>query len=167
MERGNLRSQLLAMQTELRRMAYRLTADNEVAQDLLQETSLRVLVSEDKFRTNTNFKGWVYTIMRHLFINECRRTAREQNRTDEEYRLLPAGHRERATCSTEGAFEVKEITRAINAQPDDLRVPFALLISGFKYQEIADKLNLPLGTVKSRIFSIRRNLQHQLRDYVL
>ena len=166
MERGNVRSQLLAMQTELRRMAYRLTADNEVAQDLLQETSLRVLVSEDKFRTNTNFKGWVYTIMRHLFINECRRTAREQNRTDDEVRTLPAEYRE-GVCSAEGVFEAKEINRAINAQPDDLRVPFALLISGFKYQEIADKLNLPLGTVKSRIFSIRQNLQRQLRDYVL
>lgn len=166
MERGNVRSQLLAMQTELRRMAYRLTADNEVAQDLLQETSLRVLVSEDKFRTNTNFKGWVYTIMHHLFINECRRTAREQNRTDDEGRTLPAEYRE-GVCSAEGVFEAKEINRAINAQPDDLRVPFALLISGFKYQEIADKLNLPLGTVKSRIFSIRQNLQRQLRDYVL
>ena len=67
--------------------------------------------------------------------------------------------------STEGAYDLKEIHRIVNALPKDYRVPFAMYVSGFKYREIAEKLGLPLGTVKSRIFFTRQRLQNDLKDF--
>lgn len=67
--------------------------------------------------------------------------------------------------STEGAYDLKEMHRIVNALPKEYKVPFSMHVSGFKYREIADKLGLPLGTVKSRIF-LRQRLQQELKDFV-
>ena len=100
----SFRKDLLAVQEELLRFAYKLTSDREEANDLLQETSLKALDNEDKYEPDTNFKGWMYTIMRNIFINN--------------------------------------------------------------YREIAERLGLPLGTVKSRIFFTRQKLQEELKDFI-
>ena len=158
---------LLSIQTELFRFAFKLTADREEANDLLQETSLKALDNEEKFTPDTNFKGWMYTIMRNIFINNYRKTVRDQtfvDQTDNLFHLnLP---QESGFDSTEGAYDLKEIHRIVNALPKDYRVPFAMYVSGFKYREIAEKLGLPLGTVKSRIFFTRQRLQNDLKDSV-
>lgn len=73
---------LLSIQTELFRFAFKLTADREEANDLLQETSLKALDNEGKFTPDTNFKGWMYTIMRNIFINNYRKTVRDQTFVD-------------------------------------------------------------------------------------
>ena len=157
---------LLGMQSELRRFALKLTADTEEANDLLQETSLKALDNEDKYTPDTNFKGWMYTIMRNIFINNYRKIVRDQtfvDRTDNLYHLsLP---QDAGFESTESAYDTKEIRRAVNSLPREYRVPFAMHVSGFKYREIADKLSLPIGTVKSRIFFTRQRLQAQLKDF--
>ena len=157
---------LLGMQTELHRFALKLTADSEEANDLLQETSLKALDNEDKYTPDTNFKGWIYTIMRNIFINNYRKVVREQtfvDHTDNLYHLsLP---QDAGFESTESAYDTKEIRRAVNALPKEYRIPFAMHVSGFKYREIAEKLSLPLGTVKSRIFFTRQRLQMQLKDF--
>ena len=133
----------------------------------LQETSLKALDNEDKYIPDTNFKGWMYTIMRNIFINNYRKVVRDQtfvDQTDNLYHLsLP---QDSGFDSTEGAYDIKEIHRIMNALPKGYKIPFAMHVSGFKYREIADKLNLPLGTVKSRIFFTRQRLQEQLRDFV-
>lgn len=143
-----------------------MTADREEANDLLQETSLKALDNEGKFTPDTNFKGWMYTIMRNIFINNYRKTVRDQtfvDHTDNLFHLnLP---QESGFDSTEGAYDLKEIHRIVNALPKDYRVPFAMYVSGFKYREIAEKLGLPLGTVKSRIFFTRQRLQNELKDF--
>lgn len=157
---------LLNIQSELFRFAFKLTADREEANDLLQETSLKALDNEEKFAPDTNFKGWMYTIMRNIFINNYRKTVRDQtfvDQTDNLFHLsLP---QESGLDSTEGAYDLKEIHRIVNALPKDYRVPFAMYVSGFKYREIAEKLGLPLGTVKSRIFFTRQKLQNDLKDF--
>jgi len=159
---------LLSIQTELFRFAFKLTADREEANDLLQETSLKALDNEEKFTPDTNFKGWMYTIMRNIFINNYRKTVRDQtfvDQTDNLFHLnLP---QDSGFDSTEGAYDLKEIHRIVNALPKDYRVPFAMYVSGFKYREIAEKLGLPLGTVKSRIFFTRQRLQNDLKDFRL
>ena len=104
---------LLSIQTELFHFAFKLTADREEANDLLQETSLKALDNEEKYTSETNFKGWVYTIMRNIFINNYRKVLRDQTYVD----------------------------------------------------QIADKLGLPLGTVKSRIYFTRQRLQEELKDF--
>lgn len=157
---------LLSIQTELFRFAFKLPADREEANDLLQETSLKALDNEEKFTPDTNFKGWMYTIMRNIFINNYRKTVRDQtfvDQTDNLFHLnLP---QDSGFDSTEGAYDLKEIHRIVNALPKDYRVPFAMYVSGFKYREIAEKLGLPLGTVKSRIFFTRQRLQNDLKDF--
>ena len=164
MKTFNFTQDLLNIQSELLRFAYKLTADREEANDLLQETSLKALDNEDT--PDTNFKGWMYTIMRNIFINNYRKVVRDQtfvDQTDNLYHLnMP---QDSGFDSTESAYDMKEIHKVVNALPKDYRIPFAMYVSGFKYREIADKLNLPLGTVKSRIFFTRQKLQIQLKDF--
>lgn len=157
---------LLNVQTELLNFAYKLTSDREDANDLLQETSLKALDNEEKYTAETNFKGWIYTIMRNIFINNYRKTLRDQtyvDQTDNQFYLNQNIDIE--TDSTEGSYDLKEMRRIVNALPKEYRVPFAMYVSGFKYREIADKLNLPLGTIKSRIYFTRQKLQKELKDF--
>ena len=158
---------LVGIQDELLRFAYKLTADREEANDLLQETSLKALDNKDKYMPDTNFKGWIYTIMRNIFINNYRKVVRDQtfvDQTDQLYHLnLP---RDTAFESTEAAYDLKEMHRIVNALPREYKLPFSMHVAGFKYREIAEKLNLPLGTVKSRIFFTRKKLQQDLKDFV-
>lgn len=167
MKTFNFTQDLVNIQSELLRFAYKLTANREEANDLLQETSLKALDNEDKYIPDTNFKGWMYTIMRNIFINNYRKVIRDQtfvDQTDNLYHLnLP---QDSGFDTTEGAYDLKEIHRIVNALPKEYKLPFAMHMSGFKYREIADKLNLPLGTVKSRIFFTRQRLQEQLKDFV-
>ena len=163
----SFRKDLLAVQEELLRFAYKLTADREEANDLLQETSLKALDNEDKFEPDTNFRGWMYTIMRNIFINNYRKIVREQtfvDQTDNLYHLnLP---QDTGFESTERTYDLKEMHRIVNALPRDYKVPFSMHVSGFKYREIAERLSLPLGTVKSRIFFTRQKLQDELKDFI-
>lgn len=157
---------LLGVQDDLLRFAFKLTSDHEDANDLLQETSLKVLDNEDKYMPETNFKGWAYTIMRNIFINNYRRVVREQTFVDTTENLyhLNSGF-EAVAESTDGAYDLKELHRIVNSLPKEYKVPFSMHVAGFKYREIAEKLDLPLGTVKSRIFFTRQKLQNELKDF--
>lgn len=160
------KNNLISVQEELFRFAFKLTANREDANDLLQETSLKALDNVDKYMPGTNFKGWIYTIMRNIFINNYRKIIREQTYVDQTdnlfYLSLPQNS---GFDSTEGAYDLKEIRRIVNSMSKEYRVPFSMHVSGFKYREIAEKLNLPLGTVKSRIFFTRQKLQDELSDF--
>ena len=157
---------LLSIQTELFHFAFKLTADREEANDLLQETSLKALDNEEKYTSETNFKGWVYTIMRNIFINNYRKVLRDQtyvDQTDNQFYLNQGNNL--AEDSLEGSYDLKEIRRTVNELPKEYRIPFMMYVSGFKYREIADKLGFPLGTVKSRIYFTRQRLQEELKDF--
>lgn len=124
------------MQEELLRFAHKLTADREEANDLLQETSLKALDNEDKYEPDTNFKGWMYTIMRNIFINNYRKIVREQtfvDQTDNLYHLsMPAGFR---FCKYRRLLTTWKNARHYNSLPScDYKVPFSMHVSGFKYQ---------------------------------
>ena len=152
---------LLQLQDNLLNFAYMLTSDRDEAEDLLQDTTLKALDNSDKYIDNINFKGWVFTIMRNIFINNYRKGVRNQtiiDQTEDLYHLnLP---QESGFDTPEGSLSVKEISKA-----DDYKIPFSMHVAGFKYQEIAEKMELPLGTVKSRIFFARQRLQIILKDY--
>lgn len=118
---------LLGVQDDLLRFAYKLTSDREEANDLLQETSLKALDNEEKYTPDTNFKGWIYTIMRNIFINNYRKVVRDQtfvDTTDNLYHLnLP---RDAAFESTESAYDLKEMHRIVNALPREYKIPFSM-----------------------------------------
>lgn len=166
MSNANFQTRLLGLQSNLLNFAYLLTSNKDDAYDLLQDTTLKALDNEDKYVENTNFKGWVFTIMRNIFINNYRKTARAAtiiDQTDDLYHLnLP---QESGFETPQGSIAVKEITAAINSFSDEYRVPFSMHVAGYKYNEIAEKMNLPLGTVKSRIFFARQRLQETLSEY--
>jgi len=163
----NFKRDLLGVQDELLRFAYKLTANREEANDLLQETSLKALDNEEKYTPDTNFKGWMYTIMRNIFINNYRKVMRDQTFVDQTENMYHLNlSQDSGFDSTEGAYDIKEIHRVVNSLPKEYKIPFSMHVSGFKYREIADKLELPLGTVKSRIFFTRQRLQQQLKDFV-
>ena len=104
-----------------------MTNDPEDANDLLQETSLKALDNEDKFEPDTNFRGWMYTIMRNIFINNYRKQVRDQtfiDHTDNLYHINQS--KDMAFDSTEAAYDLKEIHRAVNRLPKEYRIPFSM-----------------------------------------
>ena len=157
---------LLGLQDNMMNFALSLTTNREAAEDLLQDTTLRALDNKDKYYENVNFKGWVFTIMHNLFVNNYRKIVRRQtfiDKTDNLYHLnLP---QDSGFDTPNGAFTVKEINKAIDSFTDEYKVPFSMHVSGYKYQEIADHLGLPIGTVKSRIYFARQRLQNMLKEF--
>lgn len=159
-------TKLMSLQSNMLNFALMLTSNRDNAYDLLQDTTLKALDNEDKYTENTNFKGWVFTIMRNIFINNYRRQVRSAtvvDTTEDLYHLNLS--QESGLSSPEGSFAAKEISEAINAFAPEYKVPFSMYIAGYKYSEIADQMGLPLGTVKSRIFFARKRLQVLLKDY--
>jgi RNA polymerase sigma factor (sigma-70 family) len=159
---------LLGLQDKLLYYALSLTSDHEKAQDLLQETFLKALTYRDKFTQNTNFKAWIYTIMKNTFINNYRRNVKTKSTFDGANKDLHMKLTEdKIYPSPESMYSSKDILKCINALEDEYRVPFNMFLDGYKYKEIADDLNLPLGTVKSRIFFTRKKLEKLLKDYAV
>ncbi len=160
------KQKLLGLQGNLMNFAIQLTSNREAAEDLVQDTTLKVLDNESKFVDNTNFKGWVFTIMRNIFINNYRRQVRNATVVDTTEDLYHLNLSQESGLSTpEGSFATKEISLAINSFSNEYKEPFTMYIAGYKYSEIAEKMGLPLGTVKSRIFFARKRLQTLLKDY--
>lgn len=157
---------LLSMQENMMNFALMLTANRDDAQDLMQDTTLKVLDNQEKFVDNINFKGWVLTVMRNIFINNYHKIVRTQTVVDQGVDLYNLDVvNDSGFDSPDGAYQIKEITKAINSLNDELKVPFSMFLSGYKYNEIAEKLCGPLGTVKSRIFFARQELQKVLKDF--
>jgi RNA polymerase sigma-70 factor (ECF subfamily) len=166
MSSKNFQTKLLSLQGNLLNFAYLLTSNRDDAYDLLQDTTLKALDNEDKYVENVNFKGWVFTIMRNIFINNYRRGVRAAtivDTTDNLYHLNLS--QDSGIESPEGSYGAAEITAAIGEFSDDYRIPFCMHVQGYKYAEIAEHMGLPLGTVKSRIFFARRKLQERFADY--
>ncbi len=157
---------LLSLSDKLHYYALSLTSDSEKADDLLQETFLKALTYRDKFTQNTNFKAWIYTIMKNTFINDYRRNVKTKNTFDgsnNDFHLLFS--KDKVYPAPDSFYSSKEITKSINALEDEYKVPFTMFLDGYKYKEIAEKLALPLGTVKSRIFFTRKKLEKALNEY--
>ena len=149
----------------LQGFAYNLTKNREEAKDLYQETAFRALSNRDKFIPGTNLKAWLLTIMKNIFINNYRKKVKSNtiiDSTDNQF-LLNSG-RNTIENNAESQILIDEITEMINGLDDSLKVPFEMHRLGYKYQEIADKLRLPLGTVKSRIFFARKELKEQIHS---
>lgn len=157
---------LLSLQENMMNFALTLTADKNDAQDLMQDTTLKVLDNQEKFVDNVNFKGWVLTIMRNIFINNYHKIVRTQTVVDQDIDLYNLDiMNDSGFDNPDGAYQIQEITSAIESLNEELKVPFSMFVSGYKYNEIAEALNVPLGTVKSRIFFARQELKKRLKDF--
>ena len=137
--------------------ALSLTRDHDSAKDLCQETLCRAIAYKEKYQTGTNIKAWLYTIMRNIFINDYRRNSRKKLVMDTFSYFEPAS----LPAYSSGIF-IKEINSAIYNLPVIFKNACLLYLQGYKYQEIAEALNEPLGTIKSRIHFARKLLQKQI-----
>lgn len=157
---------LVSIQLNMYNFAYSLTLNRDDANDLLQDTSLKVLDNQEKFTDDVNFKGWVMTIMKNIFINHYRQIVRNQTVLDVTENLYHLNISQSSGLeSPEGQYVTKEISESINHFPTDFSKPFSMHVEGYKYEEIAKDMNIPIGTVKSRIFMARKRLQEEYKDY--
>jgi len=156
----------------LYRVALRLTGNAADAEDLVQETMLRAYRSWDRYTPGTNAKGWLLTILRHLFINEYRRKSRHPETVDVDTIEPFALFQEVQEEDPQGAFFDKivddEVLRAVDQLPEAFREAVTLSdVEGLSYEEVAKVLEVPVGTVKSRLYRGRRLLQAKLYDYAV
>ncbi len=145
--------------------ALRLTRSRQDAEDLMQETAIKAYKYRHNFAEGTNFKSWISTIMRNTFINHYRKakTRRHLNhRADEVTENIEV--KNIVANSGEQNLRMQEMKRMLNSIGELYSVPFLLFYKGFEYQEIAEKLNIPIGTVKSRIFSARVKMKQLIGD---
>jgi len=159
-------SKLISMEDSLERFALSLTSNREEAKDLLQETYLKALTYRDKFVEYTNLKAWAYTIMKNTFINNYRKARRENTAVDNTKDLFYLNNaKESSLVLPDSEYAFKEINKAIEALQTEFRIPFRMHTEGYKYKEIAETLDLKIGTVKSRIFFTRKKLMESLKDF--
>ena len=147
----------------LKPFAINLTRDSEAANDLYQETLYKALANQEKYNVGTNIKAWLFTIMRNIFINNYRRKAKQKtifDSTPNDYLINQTAVT--VNNSAETNMRIKEIQAAIRELPEIFRTPFLLYFDGYKYNEIAEVLHEPLGTIKSRIHFARKLLKEQI-----
>ncbi|HMV15036.1 MAG: RNA polymerase sigma factor [Chitinophagales bacterium] len=160
----NFKSEVKLATTVLKPHAMRLTSNIYDAEDLIQETIVRALVNEDKFQEGTNIKAWLFTIMKNIFINDYRKKSKRNTVIDTTANLYYINTSSTISNAGERAFVMNDIRNALMKISNELRVPFLMHYKGYKYHEIAEQLNLPLGTIKSRIFFARKELKNLLED---
>ncbi|CDA21247.1 MAG TPA: RNA polymerase sigma factor [Candidatus Caccoplasma intestinavium] len=165
MTKKEMADYLVANQKPLWQSAFYLTKNEDDASDLTQSVFLKALCNFEKFTDSTNLGGWLYTIMRNLFINQCRSADQVRiSRSDKEYETAPNDLMYGTTESADSRCTMQDIEHAIDILNKEYSIPFRMYVSGYKYQEIADKMNIPLGTVKSRIFIARKKAQAYLTE---
>jgi RNA polymerase sigma-70 factor (ECF subfamily) len=146
-----------------------LTGDKEDASDLLQETFLKAYRFFDKFERGTNAKAWLYRVMRNTYINDYRRTKRtpdlvEYDEQISPYSMLPG--EARGPDEIPGEIFEDEIAAAISGLPEKFKSVILLRdVEDLAYEEIADALAIPIGTVRSRLHRARSILFEQLKSY--
>ncbi len=159
-------TQVARLRPMLKTLTRKFTNDNDESQDLVQDTILRALTYRNKFRYDTNLKGWLFTIMRNTFINNYRKNQRAKTSHDDTKELYFLNVADTHTFNKpEKIAEFKEVWSNVNELKDELLIPFKMHTTGYKYQEIADRLCIPIGTVKNRIFHARKEIQKKLIGY--
>jgi RNA polymerase sigma-70 factor (ECF subfamily) len=157
--------QLLDMEPSLLKYANRFKLGDADSRDLVQETFLKAILSRDKFVDKGYLKAWTFTIMRNTFINNYRHNVLHNThceRTDESFHINQTKSSD--SDNPDSVYSVIEINQRIEQLKDKFSVPFKMYIAGFRYKEIADTINLNIGTVKSRIFLARKLLMKQLNS---
>ncbi len=158
--------QLINLEKNLERFAYSLTANHEDARDLVQETFLKALTYREQFTDQSNLKAWTFTILKNTFINNYRKSVKQNTTFDNTKDLYFLNKAEESTASKPDIrISLQEINRKVESLEDEFKIPFIMHTSGYKYKEIAEEMNLNIGTVKSRIFFSRKKLMKALEEY--
>ena len=150
--------------TSLKSFALSLTHNIDDALDLLQDTYVKAITYREKFEDSTNLRAWLFTIMKNTFINAYRRNRKTKQLISKGDDIaLNRAFKQNSYDHCESRINAKEIIRQIETLEDQYKVPFTRYYTGYKYEEIAHEMNLPLGTIKSRIFIARKILMESLK----
>jgi len=166
METATFSSMVTAHANQLHAHALNFTRDAEDANDLVQDTLIKALRFKEGFQEGSNFKGWLFVIMRNTFINDYRKNARKNAiiTTEEEISSVHLSG-SAADNGAEHKFAMQDIHNALNGLAEAYRMPFVRYVEGYKYHEIAEELEIPLGTVKTHIHQARIALKKKLKLY--
>ena len=165
-EEDSIKDELLKIQGYLYRYAYKLTCDTEKAKDLLQDTSLKILFNKDKYVRNDNFRGWACMVMKNIFLNKNHKENRICSLEDYDIERYSVNIPHESGLGIQDVIcTIEDINKALSSFSNIYSLPISMYISGCKYEDIATLMNLPIGTVKSRIFYARKKLQILLKDY--
>ena len=156
---------LVTNRSIMRGFAVHFTRNVEDAEDLLQDTMLKALRYKDYFQDGTNFKGWLYTIMRNIFLNNCKKQQLGRSifhgaELNDSMQLSA-----QADNNILRSIHHKDIQEAVSGLKDELRVPFQMAFEGYQYDEIASKMHVPTETKNSRIIDARKSLMASLKDF--
>lgn len=163
---SNISLEITGLRNDLKQFTRKFTRDREESSDLVQDTILKALTYQHKYTRDTNLKGWLFTIMRNTFINNYRKNQQARTLHDTTKDLYYLNVEDRYTFNTpDGSFEYEDIMKNVSELKDELLIPFKMHASGYKYHEIAGHLDIPIGTVKNRIFNARKELQKKLSGY--
>jgi RNA polymerase sigma-70 factor, ECF subfamily len=149
----------------MRQLALKLTKHMEDAEDLIQDTYFKALKHKDKYTPGTNLKGWLYTIMKNTFINNYRKKKVQNtfiDETDNSF-FINQGINNRVEPADRNVDQ-EYIMKQIDSIEKNYVEAFMMHFNGYKYEEIAEILSIPLGTVKSRIFLARKKMMAKLQD---
>ncbi len=159
-------TRILEEKGSLKNFAISLTRNSEDALDLLQETYLKAMTYRSKFEDSTNLKAWLFTIMKNTFINAYRRETKiKQLISKGDEIAMNRAFKQNSYDHCESRINAKEILKQIEVLNDDYKIPFTRYYTGYKYEEIAAEMKLPLGTIKSRIFIARKILMDSLKHF--
>lgn len=156
---------LTSMESYLLAFAMNYTKNLEDAKDLTQETMLKAIRYKDYYKPKTNFKAWIFTIMKNTFINQYRRKKRSNTIFDNSTDLYLLNNSTENRDSPYNYMADGEVNKKLDTLSEEYKKPFELHYAGYKYKEIAEQLDIPLGTVKSRIFIARKKLMELLPEY--
>lgn len=155
--------QIMNHEKTLMSYSSRFTLEYEDRQDLVQETIIKALSNRTKFKRGTNLRGWLCTIMANTFINQYHRRVKLENYRSNKADLAKAATFERHSYeSPEMTTRMNEVESLINKLSEDLKVVLKMYLEGYKYREIAEELDYPIGTVKHKIFKARDILSNWL-----
>lgn len=149
----------------LRPFAMKMTQDVEEANDLLQDSLVKAITNREKFSEGTNVKAWFYTIMKNTFITNYQKIVRRKTFTDSTENLHYLNSPSNLTDNQANTnITLKEIRKEIDKLASEFKTPFMMYFNGYKYNEIADMLEIPIGTVKNRIHIARKELKDALKS---
>jgi len=159
-------SELYLHASALRGNAVKFTQNIDDAEDLLQDTMLKAMRYYKHFDRGINLRGWLFVIMKNTFLNTYKRDMRDFSLITRQEQLSSPDLMMSATRNTaESSFAMADITKALDSLSGIYRIPFIKYIEGYKYEEIAEELSIPLGTVKTRIHQGREILKKRLGVY--
>lgn len=166
MNRIEFNTLVIRQSESLKAYARNFTRDQDDANDLVQDTLLKAVTYFKNFKEGTNLKGWLYTIMKNTFINNYRRVVKTNSFITKEEEITSANLVVSATKNRgENKFVMEDINYALSSLSEDYYVPFTMYFEGYKYHEISDHLNIPIGTVKTRIHVARKVMKKTLNAY--